>query len=316
MPRLSKPRLSQAVQRTADRLERRPIWRRILLLGRGMVELHAARTASAMAFNLFLAAIPMLAVSGWLLNAVLKHSPSTLGTASSLLDLTPGYVRDIFDRHFGRFSAGAVAPVAVAGSFWLASGAFHTLMGVFEVSLGAERRSWWRKRLIALGCVLAAILALGLNGSVAIGLSGGPARIVERLLGTQTDQVEYSRYVVMAAAIGTLVALFAGFFRISVRRPGYHRQAWPGAALTVTLGGVASWALAYYAKTLARFSLFYGSLAAVAVALAWLWLWCAAILLGAELNALLENEEHERQRLLRRSRPSGGGQAPSSVQTP
>jgi uncharacterized BrkB/YihY/UPF0761 family membrane protein len=290
-PRL--PLLPWALQKAEVLLQKGPTRRRVLLLAQGMRELQAARNASAMAFNLFLAAIPMLAVAGWLLTVVLRHSPDTLGTASSLLDVSPAYVREIFERHFGRFSAGAVAPFAVAGSFWLASGAFHTLMGLFETALGAQRRSWWRKRLVALGCVLVAILALGLNGSVAVGLSGGPARIVERLLGTRTDQVEYSRYVVMMSAMATLVALFAGLFRIAVQRPGFERHVWPGAVLTVTVGGLASWALATYAGTLARFSLFYGSLAAVAVTLAWLWLWCAAMLLGAELNVQLENEQHQ-----------------------
>ena len=65
---------------------------------------------------------------------------------------------------------------------------------------------------------------------------------------------------------------------------------WPGAALAVAIGAIASSALAYYGQTLARFTLFYGSLAAVAVLLAWLWLWCAAMLLGAELNTQLEDE--------------------------
>ena len=41
-------------------------------------------------------------------------------------------------------------------------------------------------------------------------------------------------------------------------------------------------------RTLARYALYYGSLAAVAVLLLWLWLLCAALLVGAELNAQLE----------------------------
>jgi membrane protein len=268
--------------------DRGPMRRGIRSLAQGLSAHHTARVASSMAFNLFLASIPMLAVAGWLLTTVLHTGDDTLGATSALLDVTPTDVRQIIDRHFGRFSAGAVAPVAVLGSFWLASGAFHTLMSVFEHAVDAPRRPWVKKRAIALACVLVAILALGLHGSIAVLLAGGPIRILEAALGGPAPGVDTGRFVVGASAVLTLTALFAGFFRISVRRPGCRRVVWPGAVLTVAIGSAASAALALYGSTIARFSLFYGSLAAVAVALAWLWLWCAAILAGAELNAQLE----------------------------
>jgi membrane protein len=50
-------------------------------------------------------------------------------------------------------------------------------------------------------------------------------------------------------------------------------------------------AFAYYASHLARFALFYGSLAAVAITLGWLWLICFSILASAELNQILETGE-------------------------
>jgi membrane protein len=261
-----------------------------------MARHHTARVASAMAFNLFLAAIPMLALAGWLLVTVLHGNPETLHTTSSLLNITPEYVRSIFDRHFGRFSAGAVAPVAILGSLWLASGAFHTLMTVFETALQAEPRSWWKKRLIAFGCVIVAILALGFGVPVAVTLSDAPARLLEQLLQVPVDRVRYGGAAALVVGLATLAALFAGFYRIALRRPRVRRRVWPGAAVTVTIGGFASSALAFYAEGLARFALFYGSLAAVAVLLAWLWLWCAAILLGGELNTQLENEALEPER--------------------
>ena len=281
--------------RTGERIELffdgDPFRRSLRSLAQGMARHHAGRTASAMAFNLFLASIPMLALAGWLLTAVLHRSDNTLGTASTLLELTPAEVRQMFDRHFGRFSVGAVAPIAILGSLWLTSSAFHTLMSMFETTLQVKRRSWWSKRLIALGCVAVAIPAMGLNGSVAIVLSRGPAEDVEGVVGAPTDSMVYGHFVALAAAVATLTALFAGFFHIAVKRPGVERRVWPGAVVTVAIGSVASATLAYYGSTLGRFTLFYGSLAAVAVALAWLWLWCAAMLLGAELNAQLENRQ-------------------------
>ena len=78
---------------------------------------------------------------------------------------------------------------------------------------------------------------------------------------------------------------------LAVLRPGVQRRVWPGAFLTMGIGGSASYLFVVYAKELARFALFYGGLAAVAIALFWLWIWCAALLVGAELNAQLEGRE-------------------------
>lgn len=280
----------QAVQRLDTYLERGPRRRLLSRIAHGMARHHAGRVASAMAFNLFLAAIPMLAVAGWLLTVVLHRSPDTLGAASSLLEATPTDVREIFDRHIGRFSVDAVAPVAVLGSLWLASGAFHTLMTVFETELDADRRAWVKKRMISVLCVLIAVFALGLSVPVVVTVAGVPALYIEQLTGISAVRVVYGRYVTAAVGFGTLVVLFGGFYRIALRRSGVARRVWPGALLTVALGGLASSALGFYGREIGRFTLYYGGLATVAVLLAWLWLWCASILLGAELNTQLEDD--------------------------
>jgi membrane protein len=105
---------------------------------------------------------------------------------------------------------------------------------------------------------------------------------------TTTWHKTVSHWLAAAIPIGTFTALLAAFFLIAVARPGVRRRVWPGAGLTVTIGVFMSAGFAYYASTIARFTLFYGSLAVVAIMLAWIWLWCWALLVGAELNAVLE----------------------------
>jgi membrane protein len=207
-----------------------------------------------------------------------------MSSVSAWLDLSPGEVRELLERDFRRFSAGAVAPFAILGSLWLASSAFHTFMSVFEAAAPGERRPWWLKRLIAVGCVLVAIFAFGLSGFLAVEIAGGPIRMLSwfgaEALGTQT--------VATLVAMITATLLLAAFFHVGVRRSSVKRRVWPGAIVTVAIATVASWGFARFARTLARYALYYGSLAAVAMLLAWLWLLCAALLVGAELNAQLE----------------------------
>jgi hypothetical protein len=64
----------------------RDLWRR-----------NALVEASAMAFSLFLASIPLMALSGMVLANVLRNEAQALWLVSSLVDLAPAEVRALVD---------------------------------------------------------------------------------------------------------------------------------------------------------------------------------------------------------------------------
>lgn len=263
------------------------------MLGQILVRRDIAAATSAMAFDLFLAAIPMLALSGWLFGKILiSNHESVLQTTALLLNLTPNEVQAITWQHLDRFALGSVAPFALLGALWTASGAFHTSMTLLEASAGTLRRPWWRKRLLALVSVVSSISLFGSCTLLAVWISGGPARLFVAMSGGDfqlNPGVTHWLLLSLLALLG--VGMLALFFFVASPRPGVPRRVFPGAAVAVLAGSLVSGAFAYYAGHLARFALFYGSLAAVAVTLAWLWLVCFSVLLGAELNQLLENGE-------------------------
>jgi membrane protein len=97
------------------------------------------------------------------------------------------------------------------------------------------------------------------------------------------------RALALSLSVLFATAVLAAFYRFSVNHSKrVTRRVLPGAALAVVLWMVISWAFGLYVSTLAEYAVFYGSLAAVAVLLVWLWLTSLAILVGAELNSLLE----------------------------
>ncbi|HET7541415.1 MAG TPA: YhjD/YihY/BrkB family envelope integrity protein [Polyangiaceae bacterium] len=268
----------------------KPWSHKVWLVGRGLVTRDTFQAASAMAFDLFLAAIPMLALAGWLFASVSSGSDAVLQSISLLLDLTPQEVRTLIWRQLDQFSVTAVAPVALLGALWLASSAFNTLMAVLEVTVLAQRRPWWKRRLLALGCVVASLSLFSAFGSLAVTLAGGPSTVVRLLARGDFPFLDHaSHFLLLGLVILIATTLLASFFRIAVIRPGVRRRVWPGAILTIGASGSASLAFAYYATHLARFALFYGTLSAVAIVLGWLWLMCLALLLGAELNLQLED---------------------------
>ncbi len=83
---------SRAGTRVSLRAERvfstKPWSHKLWLVGCGLVTRDTLQAASAMAFDLFLAAIPMLALAGWLFAAVSRGSDAVLLSASLLVDLT------------------------------------------------------------------------------------------------------------------------------------------------------------------------------------------------------------------------------------
>jgi membrane protein len=242
--------------------------------------------ASAMAFSLFLASIPLLALVGSVAADTLRGDPRALSILSHRIDLAPDEVRALVNRHLGRGSSRSVAPLFGLGALWLGANAFHDAMTVFENALAVEHRSWLHKRLIALGCVVALLGLLGATSWVAVASAGDAVTMLLSLV-QHVDSVS-PHLVAWTVTVVVTASLVAAFFRIAVRHRNRHPRTWPGAISTVVIGILASAAFASYARLLASYALFYGSLTAVAVFLLWLWIMCIALLVGVEVNATLE----------------------------
>lgn len=284
----------RALERIDEFFQRGELRRGLRNLFLAMMDHHSARTASAMAFDLFLAMIPMLAFGGWLFAFALRRDPAAMWTVSRLLELTPLQVHEALEQQIDRFNQAAVAPMVLAGALWVASNAFTTLMSVLEAAVKAPPRPWWQKRLIAIACVFSAFFVLAVSGTVTVLLAGGPTALIGKILGGGAGVAKAAGFLVAAA---TATVLVAAFFKVAVRRPGVEERIWPGAALTVLIGTAASYGFGLSASRVARYAAFYGSLAAVAFLLAWLWICCAALLLGAEFNAELERPRGVRRAL-------------------
>jgi membrane protein len=247
-------------------------------------ERNALAAGSSMAFSLFLASVPLMGLTGVVIARVLRDEPDALSFFSRALEMAPNEVRDIVDHSISFGRGQAAAPMFLASSIYVAAGAFHDGMTTFETAVSARPRSWWKKRLIAIGCVLALILFFILLGGTLILVAGGPLELFVTLVERGTRAAPWLAVPFIAGAV--LSVLVAAFFRVAVTHDA-HPRIWPGAFATVGIGLPASMVFALYARSLARYTAFYGSLAAVAVFLVWLWLCCVALLVGVEVNAYL-----------------------------
>ena len=290
------------------------IWRGTWRLGEGLYHHDAFQAAPAMAFHFFLSLLPLMMFLGYLVGSVARNAGVDAALAPILVYL-PEEAASIVKHEVDRMAnATALGPIAAIGFLWLASGGTHGLMDALEGVVGAARRPWWKKRLLA-GCwVIATVLALTVASLGIVEWDSlihpetstptaevmppdelnAPATMVELHHHRQRKQLKLLRDGgERALAIGATLAFFAvalaGFYWFSVSHPRrVKRRVVPGAVLAVGLGIAITWGFGLYVRTLTNYAVFYGSLAAVAVLLVWLWLASLAILVGAELNAQLE----------------------------
>lgn len=258
------------------------VTRAIARLIQGYVYHDIGRIAPAMAFHFFLSLLPLLAFVGYALGLVVQ-SGAVDDVLAALLKNVPPSTQAVLGEEVGHLAnVGGLGPLAAIGFLWIASGGIQGLMEGVEMVVGAPRRSWFKLRLIALGWVIATLVAFAV---ASFGLIQW-----DNVVDPRADQILRSGGVLtilLSLAIAT--ALLAAFYRFSVtHEKAVTRRVLPGALLAVTLIVVISSAFTFYIRTLTNYTVYYGSLAAVAVLLVWLWLMSLAILVGAELNAQLE----------------------------
>lgn len=261
---------------------------RFYWLVRALVRHHAVRSASAMAFDLFLALIPMLALAGWTVSHLLENSPQTILESSLLGDLTPSELRSFLRRNLQAFEAQQLAPAALVICWWLSSSAFYTMISLFEENFDCKPRPWINGRLLSMGFALVGLVLFVLGSGAGFLLTLEELSLLRFFVG-QLSAGGLLKISVLLLGLVTVSSFLAMIYRFSIRRPGIERRVWIGAIAATMVGLAASLGLAFYVANIARYSLFYGSLAAIVIVMLWLWLWCSAILLGAELNLALED---------------------------
>ncbi|WP_394823645.1 YihY/virulence factor BrkB family protein [Pendulispora albinea] len=278
----------------------------------GLYVHHAFDHAAAMAFYFFLGIIPLLVSCGMIVGQIVRTEGSDAFLAP-LYRIMPPIAADLLrgelvDIASSAASAPQVAPITLLVFLWLTSNGFHNLMDVFELLTAAQRRSWLRKRIIAVGWVLGIFVVVAaatwilLRGSgllAAMGHHDWLPKVVRRVRELLEEGWQRQGIVLLFAAISVLG--LATFYRFAiVHPPGVKRHVWSGTAVAIVLWGLASWGFSAYVKTLANYALYYGGVATMATTLLWLYLTSLALVIGAEVNAQLEGIRASTNSMMRR----------------
>ena len=179
--------------------------------------------------------------------------------------------------------------VAIATSLWGASGAFGAAGRALNVVWRVEDgRNFIRRKAYDIGWT-AVLLVLVLLTFVLIFVGGGVAR---DLLGTiglgdvGADIWLIARWP-LALVFAMMIYAVVYFAAPNVEVPHFQLLT-PGAVIGVVAWIVASAGFFFYVSNFSSYSATYGAFAGAVILLVWLWLTNVVLLLGAELNAVID----------------------------
>jgi membrane protein len=195
-------------------------------------------------------------------------------------------VHELVSQPSNALSIGLVVSVAIA--FWSASASTKSVLSALNVAYDTEEsRGILGFQVIALAMTLCAVAAAVLAIAVLVflptvisfvGLSAYSAALVNAL----------SMALLVVLVFGTIALLYR-YGPSRGRLPGRHTI--PGAVLATLLWLIASAGLSFYVSHIARLGVTYGPLGAVVAIMLWFYLTAYAVLLGAEVNAQLEQRQ-------------------------
>jgi membrane protein len=175
--------------------------------------------------------------------------------------------------------------ISVLLLLWSASSLFVAVMDTMNVAYGVrDGRPWWKRRLLAIVLTLAeTVLLIGACLCIAVWPT------VTRWLGMDSVQTVLATVVQWLVVVVALLTAFALAYYF-----GPHvEQEWewitPGSALGVLTLIVASMGFQLYLHFGPSYSETYGALAGVVLMLLWLYLAALALLVGAEVNCVIEH---------------------------
>lgn len=254
----------------------------------------STRSAS-LSYYFILALFPMLLFLVSLVGIFASPS-SELGESifSALSRLAPGSASELVHsvvNQTSKSSSSIKLAAGILGALWAASAG----MGAVVVSLNvvyrlAETRPWWKQKLTVVGLTIA-LAGLIILAEVLI-LYGGK---IGQAFATSMGLGDFFKVTwTMLQWPLSFAAMFLSFSIIYYFAPnlkGEWHWVTPGAALGVVLWLIASLGFRVYLRFFNSYSATYGSLGAVIILLLWLYLTGFAILIGGELNWVIEDED-------------------------
>ena len=215
---------------------------------------------------------------------VMKMILSVLPNSPEVQDLIASILNDVYTN-----SATTIISVSAVTTLWSASKGIYSLQqGLNNIVEAKETRNVMIQRLLSIvytiGFVFILIFTIGVL------LFGNR---IQMLLESWFPHLAYFSGIIILFRTGLSIALFLLFFVLIYtilpnKKLSFLKQI-PGAAFTALGWLIFSYVYSLYVDHIANFSYIYGSLTALILLMLWLYICMNIVLLGAELNKMLDD---------------------------
>lgn len=177
--------------------------------------------------------------------------------------------------------AGGIVTLSAMAAVWSATAGVMSLMTALNTAYGVtERRPRWKVLGIALGMMLAGAVLAPLAGLVAV---AAPA-LATRLGGPWATLAGWLRFPLAALL---MMILWAILYSVLPDARQKFKFITPGSVAGVLVWLAASLGFSFYVSRFSTFGITYGALGGIIILLLWMWISSLALMLGAEINAVL-----------------------------
>ncbi len=254
---------------------------------------QAAQAAAAMSFYAFFSIFPLLLLligigSFWLDNLsayykVIEIATQILPTAAGLIEANLQQVIEL---------RGASGSIGIIGFIWSSSSFFSILTRNVNIAQNAPRRNFLEDRALAIGIVLLLALMFGLSLISNTLVTVLPKFDIRLWDGTLLQDTILWKYFLKIIPVIVSWVLFLILYRFTPKKKVGMKSVMIAATFTAIGWQVAtkifSWMINF---GYIQYELIYGSLGTVVALMFWIYLISFITLIGAHLNAVLEERE-------------------------
>lgn len=249
--------------------------------------------AAILSFYFLLALFPLLlfltALLGYFADAGTELRHNLLTYLRAIVPVSASDLINTTVDEISQKSSGGKVSFGLLTSLWFASSGMGAIIEGLNVAYDVkETRAWWRRTLLAI--LLTIALAVLIITALALMFYG--SRIAEGIANRYGFGAAFTEAWTVLRWLFVLVFVFLAFQSIYYFAPDVHEQQlrWltPGAAVGVILWLLVSFLFGSYLNFYNTYSVVYGSLGAVIILLLWFYLTGVTILIGGEVNAIIE----------------------------
>lgn len=246
---------------------------------------HIESFASQIAFYLLLSIFPFLILLlMFLTNLSINYTEQMLYIYSVIPDAAAVVIQDYLE-YSQQFSNAIFSPILMV-SIWMSSNGVIALMNAINVTYDIEEtRNYMVRKLIAIVCTLM-FLVLIIVALVTPNLGVQFMIFVRQYIEVPLLNEKLFNLIRIVFSFGIFALILGGLYFVLPNKKMGIKEVIPGTIFAFIGLAFISNIFSYFVQEFSRYSLVYGSLAALIILLIWLFLCGIILMIGSEINAI------------------------------